>query len=58
MVAVSLKEQGLLLLVPGTMSVADSHALCDRIEAALAAKLARAEITIHVEPRETQAPHR
>jgi len=46
------------LLVPGTMSVADSHALCDRIEAALAAKLARAEITIHVEPRETQAPHR
>jgi len=46
------------LLVPGTMSVVDSHALCDRIEAALTAKLARAEITIHVEPRETQAPHR
>jgi cation diffusion facilitator family transporter len=46
------------LLVPGTMSVADSHALCDRIEAALTHKLARAEVTIHVEPRETQAPHR
>jgi cation diffusion facilitator family transporter len=46
------------LLVPGTMSVADSHALCDRIEAALKAKLARAEVTIHVEPGETQAPHR
>jgi len=46
------------LLVPGTMSVAESHALCDRIEAALTAKLARAEITIHVEPGETQAPHR
>jgi cation diffusion facilitator family transporter len=45
------------LLVPGTISVADAHALCDRIEAALMAKLARAEITIHVEPRETQAPH-
>jgi cation diffusion facilitator family transporter len=46
------------LLVPGTMSVDGSHALCDRIEAALTAKLARAEVTIHVEPRETQAPHR
>ena len=46
------------LLVPGTMSVDGSHALCDRIEAALTAKLARAEVTIHVEPSETQAPHR
>jgi cation diffusion facilitator family transporter len=45
------------LLVPGTMSVLESHALCDRIEAALIANLARAQITIHVEPRETQAPH-
>ena len=45
------------LLVPGTMSVRDSHALCDRIEAALAGHLARAQVTIHVEPRETQAPH-
>ena len=45
------------LLVPGTMTVAESHALCDRIEAALNAKLARAEVTIHVEPGETQAPH-
>ena len=45
------------LLVPGTMSVADSHALCDRIEAALMAHLARAQVTIHVEPNETQAPH-
>jgi cation diffusion facilitator family transporter len=45
------------LLVPGTMSVAASHALCDRIEAALAAHLAKAHITIHVEPRETQNPH-
>jgi divalent metal cation (Fe/Co/Zn/Cd) transporter len=45
------------LLVPGTMTVASSHALCDRIEAALAAQLKRAQVTIHVEPRETQAPH-
>ena len=45
------------LLVPGTMSVAESHALCDRIEAALTHKLARAEVTIHVEPRESQTPH-
>lgn len=45
------------LLVPGTMTVASSHALCDRIEAALAAHLPRAHVTIHVEPRETQLPH-
>jgi cation diffusion facilitator family transporter len=45
------------LLVPGTMSVVDSHALCDRIEAALTAHLAKAQVTIHVEPRETQEPH-
>ena len=45
------------LLVPGTITVADSHALCDRIEAALGAHLARAHVTIHVEPRETQAQH-
>jgi cation diffusion facilitator family transporter len=45
------------LLVPGTMSVADSHAVCDRIEASLTAHLARSQVTIHVEPRETQAPH-
>jgi cation diffusion facilitator family transporter len=45
------------LLVPGTMSVAESHALCDRIETALTRHLAKAHATIHVEPRETQAPH-
>ena len=46
------------LLVPGAMSVDESHRLCDRVEAALTAKLARASVTIHVEPRETQEPHR
>ena len=45
------------LLVPGTMTVASSHELCDRIEAALEAHLRKAHVTIHVEPRETQAPH-
>ncbi len=45
------------LVVPGAMSVAESHALCDRVEAAIVAHLARAHVTIHVEPAETQAPH-
>jgi cation diffusion facilitator family transporter len=45
------------VLVPGTMSVLDSHALCDRIEATLTAHLAKAQVTIHVEPKETQEPH-
>jgi cation diffusion facilitator family transporter len=46
------------LLVPGGTTVAASHALCDRIETALRAHLAKSEVTIHVEPVETQAPHR
>ncbi len=45
------------LLVPGTTSVAESHQLCDRIEASLTAHLPKAHVTIHVEPQETQAPH-
>ena len=45
------------LLVPGSMTVLESHAVCDRIEAALVAHLAKAHVTIHVEPRETQTPH-
>jgi len=40
------------LLVPGSTRVNDAHALCDRLEVALAAELARASITIHVEPAE------
>ncbi len=46
------------LLVPGTMSVAASHALCDRIEETIAQHLPHAATTIHVEPRETQRAHR
>jgi cation diffusion facilitator family transporter len=41
------------LTLPGAMSVAQSHALCDRIETGIAARLARAVVTIHVEPHET-----
>ena len=40
------------LVVPGTMTVAESHAICDRVEAALKDDLAEAVITIHVEPEE------
>ena len=46
------------LLVPGTTRVADAHALCDRIEAALIEHLRHSQVTIHIEPAETQAPHR
>jgi cation diffusion facilitator family transporter len=45
------------LVVPGTLSVADSHALCDRIEGALTGGLNKAHVTIHVEPGESSAPH-
>jgi cation diffusion facilitator family transporter len=45
------------LLVPGSMSVEESHAVCDRMEGALTAHLPKATITIHVEPNETQKPH-
>ncbi len=40
------------LVVPGTMSVSESHAVCDRIEAALRKGVEGATITIHVEPEE------
>jgi cation diffusion facilitator family transporter len=44
------------LLLPGHMSVAESHALCDRIESAIAGGLNRVHTTIHVEPAETHTP--
>jgi cation diffusion facilitator family transporter len=40
------------LVVPGAMSVADAHGICDRIEAKLRDAVADAMITIHVEPEE------
>jgi cation diffusion facilitator family transporter len=44
------------LVVPGDMSVAEAHAICDRVEAALKAELPELIITIHVEP-EGKAKH-
>jgi cation diffusion facilitator family transporter len=45
------------LVVPGQMTVADAHAICDRVEAALRAEMQGMRITIHVEP-EGKAKHR
>ncbi len=44
------------LVVPGDMTVNDSHEICDRIEAALKAEVHGAVISIHVEP-EGKAKH-
>ncbi|WP_199065585.1 cation diffusion facilitator family transporter [Chitinimonas sp. BJB300] len=38
------------LNVPGNMTVAKSHALCDQLEAHIQQQLARCQVTIHVEP--------
>jgi cation diffusion facilitator family transporter len=46
------------LIVPGDMTVNESHALCDRIEAALRKRLGHASITIHVEPDSQSAAAR
>ncbi len=40
------------LVVEGHITVAAAHEICDRIEAALRAKIPDASITIHVEPEE------
>jgi cation diffusion facilitator family transporter len=40
------------LVVPGSMTVATSHRICDRIERALKTELHDAEVLIHVEPEE------
>ncbi|RJK99982.1 cation diffusion facilitator family transporter [Paracoccus siganidrum] len=44
------------LVVDGQTTVDDAHAICDRIEQSLQAKLPEAQITIHVEP-EHKAKH-
>lgn len=44
------------LIVPGEMTVLDSHKVCDRVEAALRDLLPDANVTIHVEP-EHKAKH-
>ena len=40
------------LVVPGSMTVAAAHTICDRIEDALKAEMGHLMITIHVEPEE------
>jgi cation diffusion facilitator family transporter len=40
------------LVVPGRMTVASSHQICDRIEDALADAIPGAEVLIHVEPEQ------
>ncbi|GGC60509.1 cation diffusion facilitator family transporter [Chelatococcus reniformis] len=40
------------LVVPGTMTVSESHAVCDRIEDALRAGIEDVVVSIHVEPEE------
>jgi divalent metal cation (Fe/Co/Zn/Cd) transporter len=44
------------LIVPGGMSVADAHDICDRLESALQSEVEDAWVTIHVEP-ENKARH-
>lgn len=44
------------LVVPGDMRVAEAHAICDRVEAALKAEVEGLVTTIHVEP-EGKAKH-
>lgn len=46
------------LVVPGTMTVSRSHAICDRLEAALEESLDEAIVTIHVEPDDKAEIHR
>lgn len=45
------------LVVPGAMTVDAAHQICDRIEAAIKAEIAGAEVVIHVEP-EHKAKHK
>ena len=40
------------LVVAGSMTVEDAHAICDRIEAKLREAVTHAQVTIHVEPEE------
>ena len=45
------------LVVPGAMTVAASHAICDRIEEALRQEMQELVITIHVEPEAKAKQH-
>jgi len=45
------------LVVPGSMTVAQSHAICDHIEETLQREMSHLMITIHVEPEEKAKQH-
>ena len=45
------------LVVPGSMTVAEAHQICDRIEERLKADMHHLMITIHVEPEEKAKQH-
>jgi cation diffusion facilitator family transporter len=45
------------LVVPGTMTVAASHEICDRIEDKLKEEMEHLMVTIHVEPEEKAKQH-
>jgi divalent metal cation (Fe/Co/Zn/Cd) transporter len=45
------------LVVPGAMTVAASHEICDRIELALREDMDHLVVTIHVEPEEKAKHH-
>lgn len=45
------------LVVPGAMTVEDSHAICDRLESALETRIPGAVVTIHVEPAAEAKAH-
>jgi len=45
------------LVVPADMTVAESHAICDRIEEALRAEMPHVAVTIHVEPPDKAKQH-
>jgi cation diffusion facilitator family transporter len=44
------------LVVPGDMTVAAAHEICDRLEDAIEAELVDADVVIHVEPDEKAKP--
>ncbi len=45
------------LVVPGTMTVNEAHAICDRLEAALEAQIEGSDVVIHVEPESKAEAH-
>lgn len=45
------------LLVPGELSVAEAHALCDRVEDAMRGVLPHCDITLHLAPLDQRSRH-